>query len=95
MTAFAASLFAFGAMMSVWIIAESWKRYGPGALALKAGLAACPETMTITWTAIERVQVPRLAPLRPDRQARAARALPQRPALEWPGAGCRPLERAA
>ena len=95
MTAFAALLFALGAMMSVWIMGASWKRYGRDALAMRAKLAACPETFMLSWKVIERVQVPALAALRPDRQARAGRPLPQRPGLEWPGMGSRTLERAA
>lgn len=94
MTAFAASLFAFGAMMSVWVITTSWQRYGHDALALKAKLAACPDTLVLTWKMVERVPVPALGALRPDR-ARQGRLLPQRPVLEWPGSGFRTLELAA
>lgn len=95
MTAFAASLFALGAMMSVWVMGTSWKRYGRDALAVRGKLAACPETFMLRWKLIERVQVPALAALRPDRQTHAARLLEQRPGLEWPGMGPRTLERAA
>src|SRR3546814_20903136 len=67
MTAFAASLFALGAMMSVWVMGTSWKRYGRDALAVRGKLAACPETFMLRWKLIERVTVPALAaPRRSD-----------------------------
>ena len=95
MTALAASLFALGAMMSVWVIVASWQRYGHQALGLKDRLAACPDTIVLNWKMIEQVPVPVLAGLRPDRRMRPGRLAAQRPGLEWPGAGCRMLECAA
>lgn len=95
MTAFAAALFALGALMSVWVIVASWQRHGRDALALRARLAACPDALVLTWKMIERIPVPVLAPFRPDRQARPGRLQAQRPGLEWPGAGFRTPELAA
>lgn len=92
MTVFAALLFAFAALVSARIIVASWMRYGRDALALRAKLDACPETMALTWRMIERVPVPALSALRKDRTARAARF---RPGLEWPGAVRRATELAA
>lgn len=86
MTAFAACLFAFAALTSVWIMAATWRRYGSGALALRAQLAACPESIVIFWKSTERRQQPALAPLRKGRAERPARRNLQAPGLEWPGA---------
>ncbi|GFM27676.1 uncharacterized protein PY1_contig-02-39 [Novosphingobium sp. PY1] len=90
MTAFAASLFTLGAIVSLWVIAASWMRHGRKALALRAQLQACPGTLTVTWKMIERVPVPALAALRTDRKGRPAHRQAQRSALVWPG-----LEHAA
>jgi|7_EtaG_2_1085326.scaffolds.fasta_scaffold113874_2 hypothetical protein len=90
MTAFAASLFALGAMVSLWVIFASWMRHGRKAFSLRSELQACPATLTVTWKMIERVPVPTLAALRTDRKVRSPRRQSQRPALVWPG-----LEHAA
>lgn len=95
MTAFAASLFALAALVSAWIIAATWARYGRDALALRARLEACPRTTVVVWKMIERVPVPSLATLRTDRKVRPVRLPSRRPGLEWPGAALQPLELAA
>lgn len=95
MTAFAASLFALGALVSAWVMAASWRRYGRDALALRARLEACPETMTLTWRMTERVPVSTLPALRTDRKVRCVRLQPRRPGREWPGAARQQLELAA
>ena len=94
MTAFAALLFAFGALASAWVVAASWMRHGRAAFALRARLDTCPETTVLTWRIIERAPVPALA-LRTDRKARPARLRKQRPGLDWPGAVRQPLDLAA
>ena len=86
MTALAACLFALAALASVWTIAAAWRRYGPGALALRAQLEACPESIVILWKCTERRQQPALALLRKGRAERPARQTAQAPGLEWPGA---------
>lgn len=84
MTAFGASLFALAALASAWVIAASWLGYGREALALRARLDACPETMMLTWRMIERVPLPALTTLRTDRNANSHRCRQRRPGLEWP-----------
>lgn len=95
MTAFAALLFAFGALASAWVIAASWMRHGRAAFALRARLDTCPETTVLTWRMIGRVPVPALDALRTDRKVRPARLRMQRPGLDWPGAVRQPLDLAA
>lgn len=83
MTAFAACLFALTVFASIWIIAASWRCYGPRALALRAQLEACPETLTIRGKIIERAPAPLSF-----RTARAVRPDLQKlsqPGLDWPG----------
>lgn len=86
MTAFAACLFALAALASTWAIGAALRHYGTRALALRTELAACPQSLVVTWKMIERVPVPALAALR----KRPARRAPAR--LEWPGSS---LELAA
>jgi hypothetical protein len=81
MTAFAACLFALAALASVWSVLATVRRFGPGVAALRAQLEACPGTLTVEWTMVERVAVPALAVLR----KRPARRMPDRAGLEWPG----------
>ncbi|MEE4453518.1 hypothetical protein [Novosphingobium resinovorum] len=80
MTAFAACIFALAALASALTIAATLRRHGADALALRARLAECPETLVLTWKVMERVPLPTLAALR----KRPARRIPAR--LEWPGA---------
>lgn len=84
MTAFAACLFALAAIASAWTIITSWHRHGRRALALRSHLAMCPDTLVISWQAIERVPVPALRQLRLSRAGRRDRGLTA-PGLEWPG----------
>lgn len=79
MTAFAACLFVVAAMASVATIIATVRRHGASAMALGSELAACPDTMELTWSSVERVNVPAIAALR----KRPTRRLPAR--LEWPG----------
>ena len=95
MTLFAASLFALAALLSLWVIAASWARYGRDALALRARLKACPETIVLTWKIIERAPVIALSALRTNPPARSCHRRSVRPGLAWPGADHRLLERAA
>lgn len=85
MTALAACLFALATFASVLAIAASWRRHGRDALALRAQLQACPETLVICWKAVERVPVPALASLRTVRGARPVRQGVRAPGLDWPG----------
>lgn len=94
MTVFAASLFALAALLSVWVIAASWRRYGQDALALRSALKACPETILLTWKAIERAPLKPVGVLRRGPAARASRR-PHRPGLVWPDADRRLFDLAA
>lgn len=84
MTAFAACLFALTALASALAIRATLRRYGHEALAIRARLSACPETLTINWAMVERVSVPTLSALRRDRVMRRRLQTVQRPGLEWP-----------
>lgn len=83
MTVFAACLFALAVFASVWIVAISWHRYGPRAVALRAQLEACPERLMICWKVVERV--PPLASIRKGRVAHPGRQRARQPGLDWPG----------
>ena len=84
MTALAACLFALAMLASVWSIAVTWRRFGAGALTLRAQLQACPESIVILWKSTERQQ-PVLSPFRKGRAERPVRRNLRTPALEWPG----------
>ena len=86
MTALAACLFALAALASVWTLAMTWRRYGAGALALRAELKACPESIAIVWKCTQRQPQPALPALRKGRLERPARRTVQATGLEWPGA---------
>jgi hypothetical protein len=94
MTVFAVSLFALAALLSVWVIAASWRRYGQDALALRSRLKNCPETILLTWKVIERAPMTPVGILRRGPAARPSRR-PLRPGLAWPGADRRLFDLAA
>lgn len=85
MTAFAACLFAFAALISAGIIAASWCRHGKRALSLRGELKACPGEMAINWKSIERRRYPGPFALRMDRAVRPVRQNTPAQGLEWPG----------
>lgn len=84
MTALFTCLFALALLASVWVIAASWLAYGSGAMTLRAQLEACPESMEIVRTSVERRQAAPLA-FRKGRPERSVRRNPRTPGLEWPG----------
>ncbi len=86
MTVFAACLFTLAAFASGWAMLVTVRRFGAATMDLRAQLRACPRTMTLEWSMVERVTVPALAPLRTRRAPR----MPERTGLDWPQ-----LERAA
>lgn len=85
MIAFAASLltpwlFVVATLASGAIMVATVRSYGSGAILLRAQLRNCPDTLTVTWKIVERVNLPVLGALR----KRPARRTPAR--LEWPSA---------
>ena len=76
------SLFVLAALAAVFGIAGSWRRYGNSYRALRAQLAACPESTPIHWKSIERTALAEPVVLS---ARRAERRQPQ-PAreLNWP-----------
>lgn len=54
MTAFAASLFAFAGLVSVWVIGKTLLEYTSAARELSRQLQTCSTTLTVSWSVIER-----------------------------------------
>lgn len=83
MNALAVCLFALGLTLSLTVIVHAVRHHWSRIKAMRAQLASCPTTLSVTWQTIEHVTVPDLATLR----RRASRRGAMR--LEWTAAAIR------
>lgn len=54
MTAFAATLFALGVIVSLLVLGSTLRRHGADVMQLRRVLKACPDTFAVSWSVMER-----------------------------------------